>query len=314
MKKTVFISSTFEDLKLHRAKVWEVLEEFDVNIRGMEQFGARKDEPLSTCLAEVEQSDIYVGIIALKLGSIDKKSGKSITQLEYEKAVDLGKDILIYLIDEKNTRVSPSLIDFGEKHNRLVAFKSILKENHTVDSFVDESDLAEKLKRRFGDALSKKKPTDEKENEYENSEDILNKFCLMPMKFSGREIKIEVRLMGDPFPVSKSICKIFGFEYGKTIGIHIDIIKPKLKEKYLENLFIDYRLVDEFLKFSYKDKVEILAKVLFSDSPINTVSASFLTRTYSTLDYDPMEEFTTTIPAEGTMILVLTKVLDKIEN
>jgi len=58
MNKTVFISSTYDDLKEYRRAVWELLEKFDVNVRGMEQFGARKEAALATCLAEVEQSDI----------------------------------------------------------------------------------------------------------------------------------------------------------------------------------------------------------------------------------------------------------------
>ncbi|HXM50058.1 MAG TPA: DUF4062 domain-containing protein [Pyrinomonadaceae bacterium] len=66
MNKTVFISSTYDDLKEYRRAVWELLEKFDVNVRGMEQFGARKEAPLATCLAEVEQSDIYLGVFADK--------------------------------------------------------------------------------------------------------------------------------------------------------------------------------------------------------------------------------------------------------
>lgn len=93
MRKTVFISSTYEDLKQHRAKIWDVLNKFDVNIRGMEQFGARKETPLNTCISEVEQSDIYIGIIAMRLGSIELNTEKSYTQLEYEKALGQGDKV-----------------------------------------------------------------------------------------------------------------------------------------------------------------------------------------------------------------------------
>ena len=77
IKKTVFISSTFVDLKEERKKVWGSLENFDVIIKGMEQFGARTSNPLSTCISEVEQSDIYVGIIGMRYGSEEPNSGKS---------------------------------------------------------------------------------------------------------------------------------------------------------------------------------------------------------------------------------------------
>lgn len=100
MQHTIFVSSTFVDLQSHRKAVWDTLAEFDVAVRGMEQFGARTETPLQTCLFEVDQADIYVGIIAFRLGSIESQSGKSYTQLEYERALTRSKEILIYLVDE----------------------------------------------------------------------------------------------------------------------------------------------------------------------------------------------------------------------
>ena len=148
MNKTVFISSTFVDLKKERKEIWELLKKYDVLIRGMEQFGARKEDSLTTCLTEVEQSDIYIGIIGYRLGSIDKKTGKSYTQLEYEKAYELNKEILIYLIDDELSKVSPKNIEF-DKIPKLNSFKEILKERHTIDTFKDYSALSVKIKRQF---------------------------------------------------------------------------------------------------------------------------------------------------------------------
>jgi hypothetical protein len=54
----------------------------------MEEFGARTTGALETCLAEVEESDVYVGIVGYRLGTIDQESGKPFTVLEEEKAVD----------------------------------------------------------------------------------------------------------------------------------------------------------------------------------------------------------------------------------
>ena len=124
MTRTVFVSSTFVDLQPHRKVIWGMLRAFDVTVRGMEEFGARKTPPLQTCLAEVDLSDIYVGVIAFRQGSIEPKSGKSFTQLEYERANDLSKDILIYLIDEENARVQAKFMDRGEAQDKLESFKS----------------------------------------------------------------------------------------------------------------------------------------------------------------------------------------------
>ena len=149
MKKTIFISSTFQDLQLHRNQIWKVLQDFDVNITGMEAFGARKSTPLETCIKEIDESDNYIGIISVCYGSIDEITGKSYTQLEYEKAKEKGLEILIYLIDERNGEIKTGNIDFGDKYLRLNSFKRILKSNHTVDFFINEIDLGQKLFRRL---------------------------------------------------------------------------------------------------------------------------------------------------------------------
>src|SRR5437867_1850774 len=135
MRKTIFVSSTFRDLSEHRRAVWDLLRTFDVNVRGMEAFGARTQAPLATCLAEVEQSNVYLGIIGLRLGSIDETSGKSFTQVEYERARALNLEILIYLRDGK-ALFRLDEIDFEEApREKLASFKRTLRENHTVDTF-----------------------------------------------------------------------------------------------------------------------------------------------------------------------------------
>ena len=122
----------------------------------MEEFGARKDSPLTTCLKEVEQSNIYIGIIANRWGSIEEESGKSYTQLEYEKAIEKDKEILIYLIDE-TASVQIDNIDFGEKHESLELFKKELQKNHTIDRFINATDLVEKLERKIDSLIGQYK-------------------------------------------------------------------------------------------------------------------------------------------------------------
>ena len=181
--KTVFISSTFVDLKEHRRNVWEVLKRFDVAVRGMEQFGARTGKPLETCLAEVEQSDVYVGIIAYRLGTIDQEMHKPFTVLEYEKAVEQEKEILIYLADDDCAVFPQSVVDKDTKsRKRLDAFKQKLRDQHTVDTFSTAAELAEKLTRDFRERFGKKEPEAEGsvENIYEKTEAVLSEFRLLP--------------------------------------------------------------------------------------------------------------------------------------
>lgn len=155
MRKQVFISSTYKDLIPHRNDIWEMLESYNLDISGMEKFGARPEKPLATCLKEVEGSNLFIGIVGMRYGSIDKATGKSFSQLEYEKAKELNIDILIYLIDEKNANIVPDLIDF-ENHSKLKTFKSSLRKNHTIDTYVEAIDLVKKIKNKLDNSLDDK--------------------------------------------------------------------------------------------------------------------------------------------------------------
>ncbi len=142
--KKVFISSTYKDLKHHRTEIWKRIQNLDIEVLGMENFGARKSSPLETCLEEVDRSDIYIGIISMCAGTIHSELKKSYTELEYQRALEKGKDIWIYLIDENDGVIKAGDIEFGERQEYLKKFKERLK-SHTVDFFIDEKNLAEKI-------------------------------------------------------------------------------------------------------------------------------------------------------------------------
>ena len=140
----VFISSTYIDLKEHREEVWNLLSKLTLEVKGMEDFGARKETPIETCLSEVRESDIIVFIVGMRYGSVHPTKNKSYTELEYEEAIKNKKEIFIYLINESESLIHPSLIDF-ENHEKLTSFKNTLLKNHTVDFFENEKDLSRKL-------------------------------------------------------------------------------------------------------------------------------------------------------------------------
>lgn len=153
--KKVFISSTYIDLVPHRRALWELIKGFNAEVKGMEAFGARTSAPLETCIEQVFESDIYIGIIGMRYGSVDGGTGKSFTEIEYETAYRQKKEILIYLLDEINGLVHPNQIDFNN-YRALEALKSKLKERHTVDNFVNENDLVIKLNKRIKQLVPRK--------------------------------------------------------------------------------------------------------------------------------------------------------------
>lgn len=288
MKKNIFISSTYIDLQQHRKLIWQLLENFDANVLGMEKFGARKETPLNTCISEVSRADIYVGIISHRLGSIEPISQKSYTQLEYEKAVELDKEILIYLIDNEAS-VSAQYIDFGEKHEQLECFKLLLKEKHTVDFFRDSKDIAEKLSNRLSD-LATKISDESVKNTLEHSKNILEKFHLFPGKYSDREIYIKIKVTEKAFPLSKKACDILGFSFGETIGIPINIVIPSVNNQ-IKYLIVPENLSDFYFDLENEEEVEILGRLIFSEKRVGNIEASFFdnkkTKTKPNPHYDP---------------------------
>ena len=118
----IFVGSTFLDLKEHREKVRDTLTRMETFVHGMEQFGARDESPVETCISEVKKCKLYVGIFAMRYGSIPDGFDKSMTELEYDEAQRLGLPSFIFLIDEQNGSVSPASIDY-ENYDKLLKFK-----------------------------------------------------------------------------------------------------------------------------------------------------------------------------------------------
>jgi len=314
MKKTVFISSTFEDLAEHRRAIWDLLEEFDVRVRGMEKFGARKESPLETSLSEVESSDIYAGVIAFRLGSIDKNSGKSITQLEYEKASELKKEILIYLIDEENSDVKIKYVDHGIKRDKLEAFKKILKEERTVAKFITKDDLIVKLKRDMERVLEHKEQKEEIIGDvYEKSAQIIERLFLAPLSFSGQEIKLQIHIESKPFASSKEICEAFNLKFGATIGVEIKILNPEGFDNFgLNELYMSPKQFDDLLPFIENKKITIYARPQFSGSKIEEIRASFKPRIVSHIMQEMVHSLGTRIvPADGKIVFLLSEIENK---
>ena len=98
----IYLSSTYGDLIGYREAVARALRTLEnVEIRAMEDYVARDERPLEKCLRDVEWCDVYIGIFAHRYGYIpleDNPERKSITELEYRKAVEAGKHKLIFLL------------------------------------------------------------------------------------------------------------------------------------------------------------------------------------------------------------------------
>ena len=79
----VFVSSTYEDLRLERAEVQKALLKLGCLPVGMELFPSADDDTWEYIKRQIANSDYYVAIIAGRYGSV-ASDGMSWTEKEYD--------------------------------------------------------------------------------------------------------------------------------------------------------------------------------------------------------------------------------------
>ena len=141
----VFISSTYKDLIDYRAAAIRAVEGTNYQASKMEVFGARPDEPLDACLKEVEESDLFIGIYALRYGFIPEGADISITEMEYLHAKKLGKPIYCFILDEENQPWLQKWVEDEPGKSKLVDLKKRLQKVHVCDYFTTPDDLRAKV-------------------------------------------------------------------------------------------------------------------------------------------------------------------------
>jgi hypothetical protein len=153
----IFISSTIEDLIPYREKILKFFEsEGGFDVHGYERFGSRDEPPIVTSIEEVKLCKIFIGILGMKYGSIDEKSGKSITLLEYETAIVNKLFIRMYIINEEKATIFPKFVDKYDSAKKLEEFKEQVKKEKTVSFFISPEDLVNQIERDVKRLLLKK--------------------------------------------------------------------------------------------------------------------------------------------------------------
>lgn len=94
-----FVSSTYEDLKRHRANVIKALRRASVFVDPMEDWTAESDPPKTFSQDRLAGCHFCVLLVAFRRGYVPENENSSITQLEYDAAVVRGIDVLVYLLD-----------------------------------------------------------------------------------------------------------------------------------------------------------------------------------------------------------------------
>lgn len=90
-KLQVFVSSTYLDMKPERQAAVEMILSAGHIPAGMELFTAGDESQLEVIHRWIDESDVFLLILGGRYGSVERKSGKSYIQLEYEYARRIKK-------------------------------------------------------------------------------------------------------------------------------------------------------------------------------------------------------------------------------
>jgi hypothetical protein len=139
---TVFISSTTADLGSYRAAARDGARKAGFEPILIEQFDAESRPPVEVDLDRVAAADVLVVIVAHRYGWVpNPSSGRSMTWLECERAVEKRMPVLAFLVEED----FPWPPRFVQESTVLRDFKEWLRRQFTVALFTTPEDLAAKV-------------------------------------------------------------------------------------------------------------------------------------------------------------------------
>ncbi|MDE7227105.1 MAG: DUF4062 domain-containing protein [Treponemataceae bacterium] len=139
VRYSVFLSSTFEDLKEIRKELSYELFMNGYMVNNMESFGARNGSVWEVIKESIADSDMLVMVIAGRYGSINPDEGISFTEQEYNYAIENGIPVLVFIRD-KNA-ISMADCDTGEKKQKLDTFIKRITDERMVNFWTDTASL-----------------------------------------------------------------------------------------------------------------------------------------------------------------------------
>ena len=143
-KFSIFISSTYEDLKEERQALVGVALENNFIPVGMEQFQAAPTSQWNVITKMIDECDFYLLVIGGRYGSIDEETGISYTEKEYNYAKIKGLPVLV-LIKESSAIVESEKDTGDDKYDKMKSLdefrKRVENDGNTVDYFTDLNSL-----------------------------------------------------------------------------------------------------------------------------------------------------------------------------
>jgi hypothetical protein len=156
----IFISSPQVSLANYRKAIKESLEKMSFDdIFLSEYHNSRSRSPMEVCMENVKDCDIFILLLGNKYGTILEDSAISVTEMEFDKAKELKKDIIVFKLKGEVEEIEPRQNEFIRK---ISGFKDGLFWGKEIESEVElekrvGQDIIKHLESKLKDANKYKK-------------------------------------------------------------------------------------------------------------------------------------------------------------
>lgn len=143
---TAILSSTSHDLPQHRELAHKACLKANVFPIGMEQLPARDENGLTVSLEMVDLADIYIGIYAVRYGWVPDGWNVSITEIEFDRAVERKgegtlREILIFTAHKEHAFIADDIEADKVAQEKLDKFKERAADGRMRKEFKSPEDL-----------------------------------------------------------------------------------------------------------------------------------------------------------------------------
>jgi len=239
-KFQIFVSSTYTDLKEERQAAVEAILSAGHIPAGMELFSAGDESQMTVIKRWIDESDIYLLILGGRYGTIEPKSGKSYTHLEFEYALEQKKPIFSVVIKEEalSKKVKIMGINAIEQENpkELKEFRAVVTSN-MVEFWYDKKDIQLAIFKTLSDFTYSKELTGwVRADNVANNALVADEIARLTKENSDLREKV-------------SMAKIESLYFGLTFDQLIELLGEKKSKTNNEPLNIPFYIYDNGQKF-----------------------------------------------------------------
>jgi hypothetical protein len=161
----ITVSSTFTDLKDHRAALIKAIKAHGLTDLAMENDSAKDMDVIDSSLQMVRDGSAYIGVISKKYGQIPRcprrnPDNLSITELEFNEALRLGRPILLFIMGKDHLVREDHVETIATKRKKLNAFRERAKKmrDSSVHRVYATFNSLEEFKVEIGASIAELRP------------------------------------------------------------------------------------------------------------------------------------------------------------